>query len=55
MPDAQTALFARAAAIARGRLLTDKSPLRDPLCVHRVRQELHCWKCVKNWQRREGK
>ena len=41
-------LFERAAAIARGRLLTDKPPLRDPLCVHRVRQELHCWTCVEN-------
>ena len=55
MPEAQAALFAQAEAIARLRLLTDKPPLRDPLCVHRVRQELHCWKCVKNWQRREGK
>jgi len=55
MPDAQTALFAQAAAYARERLLTDTPPPPDIVCVHGVRPELHCWTCVENWQRRDDR
>ena len=56
MPDVQAALFAQAAAYARERLLTDTPPLPDIVCVHGVRPELNCWKCVENWKhKRERK
>ena len=48
MPDARDALFAQAAAIARARLLMDRPPLPDIVCVHRVRLELHCINCQMN-------